>query len=548
MNHLFEILELSASSYSKQRFVQMKKEGQYYGYSFQELYERAKKIGSWLITQGINPGDRVAVLSEGCPEWSIAFFAIQVISATAVPMDVKLKETEWRFILENSGAKAICLSKKFSKVISHLPESVIPIHLEEIEELADSRGQLPALDASFPALIVYTSGTTGNPKGVMISHKNIISDIEMVDERVEGLFANKHFLSILPLNHLLELTGGFLAPLWGGSTITYAESLKGSIVLERMRETKPHIMLVVPAFLTLLRREIERKAAAFSQLSRIAFKSLFAFSGLLDRIGVSSGRVLFKTLHAYFGGNMRYFLCGGAPLDLEAARCFEAIGFIVLEGYGLTETSPIVSVNSPKERKLGSVGRPLKGVSVKIETPNEEGEGEILIKGPNVMLGYFGNKEATDEVLKDGWFYTGDLGRIDSNGYLFITGRKKNLIVTAAGKKISPEEVEDQLLKSPYIKEVCVVGKPVGTNDEDVYALIIPDLDRVSQEGETANMDLLLKSEIKKVCEGLAGYKRVKDFIIWEGEFPKTTTLKLRRNEIRRIFLEQSLTVSRHVG
>lgn len=542
MNHLFEIFQVSASRYGQKQFVQMKDNGKYYGYSFIEVYERSKTVGSWLIAQGINPGDRVAILGEGSPEWSVAFSAIQSISGTAVPMDVKLKENEWRFILENSGAKGIFYSSKFKKTTLQFPDGIIKISLEDIEKLSGDATKLPILHSNNPAVIVYTSGTTGNPKGVMISHKNLISDIEMVYKTVEGLFENKNLLSILPLNHLLELTGGFLAPLWGGSTVTYAESLKSSIILERMQETKPDIMLVVPAFLALLWREIERKLSALPPLLQTFLHIAAIASKILEPIGVPASRIVFGKLHKQFGGNMKYFFCGGAPLDLELAKHYESVGLIVLEGYGLTETSPIITVNSPKHRKLGSVGRPLKGVTVRIEDKDENGNGEILVQGANVMLGYYRNEDATNAVIKDNWFYTGDIGHLDEEGFLFITGRKKNLIVTSSGKKIFPEEVEEYLQRSPYIKEVCVVSKPVE-KDEEVYALIIPDLEHITSDKITGTVNEVIKNEIRKQTEELANYKRVKDFVIWEGEFPKTTTLKLRRSEIHKIFLEQYSTV-----
>ena len=308
-----------------------------------------------------------------------------------------------------------------------------------------------------------------------------------------------------------------------------------------MQETKPHIMLVVPAFLALLWREIERKLSGLPLFLQ-TFLNIAAFaSKILEHIGIPANRIVFGKLHQQFGGNMKYFFCGGAPLDPELARHYESVGLIVLEGYGLTETSPIISVNSPKRRKLGSVGRPLKGVTVRIEDKDENGNGEILVQGPNVMLGYYQNEEATNAVIKDNWFYTGDIGHLDKERFLFITGRKKNLIVTSAGKKIYPEEVEEYLQRSHYIKEVCVVGKPVEKNEE-VYALIIPDLERITSDKITGTVNDLLKNEIRKQCEAIANYKRVKDFVVWEGEFPKTTTLKLRRSEISKIFLEQYST------
>lgn len=550
MKHLWQLLESSASRYPDRTFVQMKREGSYFGYRFKEFHEYAQRLSGFLLEKGLLPGEKIAILSDSSPEWGIIFFGIQGLSATAVPIDVKLKADEWNFILENSGAKGIIFSKKFKSYFNDLSSAIIQLQIEDITRLSQESTSislktiLPSIDNSNPALIIYTSGTTGNPKGVMISHENLLSDIRMVLSGMEDFFKEKRFLSILPLNHLFELTGGLLTPLASGGTVTYVESLKAQVVLERMKETNPHIMLVVPAFLELLWREMERKINALSGLQKHIFNLMTALTKLFHGFGIHTENIFFSTIRNKFGENLQYFICGGAPLNPIVAKHFETFGFIVLEGYGLSETSPIVSVNTPGKRRIGSVGCPIKGVEVRIDSPDENGQGEIVMNGPNVMMGYFNNPSATQEVLKGGWFYSGDIGYIDSDGFLYITGRKKNLIVTAAGKKVFPEEVEECLVNSPYIKEVCVLGKKVS-NDEEVYALIIPDTEYAKEMRVLDHLKDVLKDEIKCQCEKLANYKKVKDFIIWEGDFPKTTTLKLRRKKIQQIFYDKYLTVTK---
>jgi long-chain acyl-CoA synthetase len=355
------------------------------------------------------------------------------------------------------------------------------------------------------------------------------------------------FLSILPVNHLFEITGGFLGPLYYGCTITYCQSLKPTELLKAMQQTGTTVMLVVPLVLKMLHDGIFRRVEGLPPGQRRMFQSLFNFSKRLDRLGVPLGRLVFKSVQRQFGGRLRAFVCGGAPLDPELAYDFSALGLIVLQGYGLTETAPVLTANGLKANRIGSVGKPLPGVEIMIvrETPNAP-DGEIVARGPNVMRGYYKNPEATAEVLRDGWFHTGDLGYFDRDGFLFISGRKKSLIVTGGGKKVQPEEVEELLSRSPFIKEVCVIGRPaigglkVGT--DEVYAIIVPNEDQfkaVNKPFDEVTIRRVLVEELSGLGKELADYKRPVGFEVWKEELPKTATRKIKRLEVRNRVLER---------
>lgn len=370
------------------------------------------------------------------------------------------------------------------------------------------------------AVVLYTSGTTGRSKGAMLSHANIVSNIRgatshfKVDETI-------HTLSFLPINHVFEQVCGVLLPLSLGGKVSFCESLKK--LGENLAEVKPTFFLAVPAVYRMILDRI---------MKNIGAKTL---SQLLFSFPVTRHLVTAK-IKQTFGPGTR-FISGGAALDPAIASGFDRLGLSIYQGYGITETSPIISAECPGNKRLGTVGPLLPEVEVRIDSPDEEMVGEILVKGPNVMLGYYMNPQATAEVLDAGWYRTGDLGRLSSDGFLSICGRVKNLIVTPNGKNVYPEEVENELIKSPYIAEVMVYGHKVGPAAEEVHALIYPDqeaVDDYSRMGgkglmSEADVEALLRKEVLAACDGLADYKRVRKFTIREDEFPKTTTRKIKR-------------------
>ena len=379
---------------------------------------------------------------------------------------------------------------------------------------------LPTHHPKDRAVILYTSGTTGRSKGAMLSHQNIVSNIQAACRRFQ-LDSSIKTLSFLPINHVFEQVCGILLPLSLGGEVDFAESIKK--LGDNLNEIKPTFLLGVPAVYRLLYGRI---------IKNIESKSS---SRLLYKFPLTRKIVTTKVQQAV--GVNTTFVSGGAALDPDIAEGFQNLGLNLLQGYGITETSPVISAESPAKSKPGTVGEVLEDVEVRIDKPNADGEGEILVKGPNVMLGYYNNEKATAEVLSDGWYHTGDLGRIGDDNMLSICGRVKNLIVTPNGKNVYPEEIENQLLKSPYIAEIMVYGHKISATAEEVYAIIFPEeeaLFTLSKEHNDSPMDAaeieaLIRKEVLTYGKDLADYKRVKKFTLREDEFPKTTTRKIKR-------------------
>jgi len=459
-----------------------------------------------------------------------------------VPLDVNLKEGELLNILERSKAVALLADSsqrgRGAALLERLRGEVRLIRFDEIEGAGAPRpDQLPGA-ARRPddlALISFSSGTTGVPKGVMLTHGNIASNAQVaLDSFLCG--PGDVFLSVLPLHHMFESTGGLLIPLATGARVHYLASLNPRVLAEAMQQEEVTICLMVPALARLIHKRILGAALSAGGLRAAIFRLLFSLSRGALRAGLRLGGVLFPQVRRRLGPRLRYFVSGGAALDSEVGRDLLALGIEVIQGYGLTETSPVTHVNRPgRGNRIGTVGPPVPGVEVRIE-PVEgaaEGEGEILIRGPNVMKGYFDNPGLTAEVLRGGWFHTGDIGRADRDGYLTICGRVKNVIVAESGKNIYPEEVEEELAKGSIFKEACVLGKKTRRGGEEVFAVVVLDPEGALPEGEAERRDLA-EAELRRLCAGLADYKKVSGFFLWPGDaLPRTTTLKHKREEIK---------------
>jgi len=549
---IVELLVAINRRYSNLPALRMKQGDKYNSISYRELGRRTSDTAYSLKKLGVEKGDRVAILSESRPEWAIAFFGIVSCAGITVPMDIKLSDTEIEFILNNSGTKCVFVSKKLLPTILRIRPCLQSLQNiisfddtteEGINLLKDFKvpeGEIAHRDIQpdDTALIVYTSGTTGVAKGVELTYKNLLFEVMALDKYIH--FSPKdNFLSILPLNHMLELTGGLIAPLYAGACITYCDSLKPEVIVKLMQETKTTTMLCVPLVLKMFHKGIFKKVDGMRPLKKKMFYWMLGFSKFLLNFNIRIGRLLFSELHRQFGGKLKCFVSGGAPLDPHVEEDFHALGFNILQGYGLTETSPVVTVNTFSERKYTSVGIPLKGVEIKIaKNKDDDNEGEILVKGPNVMRGYYKKPKDTEEVFKDGWFYTGDIGYIDDDGFLYITGRVKNMIVLGGGKKVHPEEIEEVMSKSSLIKEICVVGKKatrgLKAGTEEVFAVIVPDEDAFAEE-EKQNKEMIrnkITVEINRLSEHLASYKRISDFMLYFDELPKTSTRKVKRKEV----------------
>lgn len=549
---LIELLVAINRRFSNNTALQIKEGDSFRSISYIELGRRTSDTAYNLKKSGVERGDRVAILSESRPEWAIAFFGIISCAGIVVPMDIKLSDAEIEFILNDSGAKCIFVSKKSLETILRVKPKLNQLHNIICLDGVSCEGVMLLKDFKVPenevahrdiqpddtALIVYTSGTTGVAKGVEITYKNLLFEVMSLHNYIH-FSPEDRFLSILPLNHLLELTGGLIAPLYAGACITYCDSLKPPVLMKLMQETKTTSMICVPLVLKMFHSGIMKKVEDMKPSRKRMFYRMLGMSKFLLNFNIRFGRILFKPLHKQFGGNLKCFVSGGAPLDPHVEEDFHALGFNVLQGYGLTETSPVLTVNTFTERKYTSVGIPLKGVEIKIvKNQPSDREGEIVVRGPNVMRGYYKNKEKTDEVIKDGWFYTGDIGYIDDDNFLYITGRIKNMIVLGAGKKVFPEEIEEVMSKSELVKEMCVVGlkatSGLKAGTEEVFAVIVPNSDKFNEE-EKQNKEIIknkISAEINRLSENLAEYKKISEFMLYFDELPKTSTKKVKRKEV----------------
>ncbi len=519
--------------------------------TYQKLGEKVLDLAKGLVKLGVQKGQKVGILSENRPEWGIAYLAILQAGGVVVPIDSLLKPAEIINIINQSGIQIIFIS---SKHLPKLKEVLGPGHplkaiilIDEKEVLKNSlkfsdlvvKGK--ELNTTFPTLrntdlaeIIFTSGTTGNSKGVMLSHKNILSDIWGIKE-VLKLYPSDNFLSVLPLNHVFESTCGFLTPLFSGAQISYARSLKSKELLEDVKSNQITLILGVPLLYEKMFLGIKNTVSKKGWLTKFYFNiSFYLTKSLKKLLGLSLGRFLFKSLRQKAGlSSIRLLVCGGAPLPPYIAEGFDLLGMTFLQGYGLTETSPVLTLNPSDTPKYASVGKSIIGAELKIDHPDEKGIGEILARGEMIMSGYYQNPQATSQVLQEGWFYTGDSGWMDREGYLYICGRIKNVIVTAAGKNVYPEEIENELLKSPFIAEVLISGKKIE-NREEIYALVVPNYKYIQEKLENPStenhyLEKIIREEIHRCCSNLAEYKRVKGFEIREQEFEKTPTKKIKR-------------------
>jgi len=546
-----KMLKRSAGIYSNSVALSAWKDGKFYSFNYAELESKVNLFGKGLNSLGINKGDKVGLLSENRPEWGIAYLGILSSGGIVVPLDPLLKCSELGVLIKDSGMKGLITSGKFIAEIfqttKKIPDFEFLICIDEKKEKGifsfsevsgkgnENKSELPEVLPDDVAVIIYTSGTTGKSKGVMLTHKNILSDVWGTKEALE-LFPEDNFLSVLPLHHTLECTAGLLIPLSGGSRVTYARSMKSKEILEDIKNAGVTLLIGVPLLyeklFTGLRKNIQKK----SFLTRTSFKLCFNFVKIFKKLtGINLGRFIFKNLREKAGLScIRMLISGAAPLPAMIPECFDLLGIKFLQGYGLTETSPVLTLNPYNKPRYSSVGKSIPGAELKILEPNKDGVGEILAKGDMVMKGYYNNPQETDKILKDGWLHTGDLGWKDKDGYFYIAGRKKNVIVSSAGKNIYPEEIENQLLQSPCILETLVLGRKVSKGVEEVEAIIVPNYEYIQQISKDQTRDeekirLLIKDEIAKCCEGIADYKRVKHFQIRKEEFEKTSTRKIKR-------------------
>ena len=521
--------------------LQMWRDGRYFQLTYGELGRQVAALAGGLREIGVRTGDRVGVIGENRPEWPVADFAAQACGGIALPLDSLLKPPEIAGILADAGAKMVIASPKFLASVRTAPGVERAISMEGWDGVLGMGTPVSEPDEAAPddvAAIIYTSGTTGRPKGVMLSHRNILTNARGA-QRVIRLRSEDIFLSVLPLHHTFECTGGLICPVDAGATVTYARSMKSRDLLDDMRGTKATVMLGVPLLYEKLLAGILRGVSQKPLLVRGLFRGMMGFvKGARAGLGARAGRTVFRGLREKAGlGSLRLLISGGAPLPESIPQGFEDLGIAFVQGYGLTETSPVLTVNPAERPRHNSVGVPVPGVEVRIDGANPEGIGEIVARGDIIMRGYYNQPEMTGAVIREGWFHTGDLGRFDAEGYLHICGRSKNVIVTRGGKNVYPEEIETALNASPLVAESLVYGvaAPDG-GGEEIAAIVVPEGERFEQMGTERGAafsweetEAAVRDAVKRINAGMADYKRIREVKVRAEELPKTSTRKVQR-------------------
>lgn len=523
--------------------MRIKRDGTWREWTHRDLWNQARSAAARLHELGVSRGDRVALFADNSPEWVLAYFGIYLSGATVVPLDALFTDREVRTILGFAGCRAIIRSPAKSEIVEAVRTEA---GIRDVIDLDDPKlfaGQpLETAETRGPdelMSVIFTSGTTGDPKGVCLTAGNFLSNVKSL-LALDLVTEKDNFLSVLPLHHCYAFTVTALLPLSAGATTTFCASLRGPHIIETMRETGVTAFPCVPRILEGFDRAISDQTRRMGPWKRHAFRAIMRFSRKMRRMtGVSPGKLLFRSVHHAFGPKFRFFVSGGAKLDHDVCARLLDLGVNVIEGYGLTETAPVATLNPLRKPRPGSVGRPIPGEEVKIDAPGPDAVGEVLIRGPNVMQGYDRRPAETAAVLRDGWLRTGDLGYLDKDGYLHIAGRLKEVIVMASGKNVYPEDVERAYLQSPLVREICVmpVGSPNG-RVERLRAVVLPNFDELNRR-KASNIRDEVRRSITMLAQGLPSYMHITDLKLVTTEMPKTRLGKLRRAEIQRMAFEE---------
>lgn len=574
--NIWDYFSAQSEEYANETALTYKAGKQWYSLSYSQYYKKVLLLAAGISEIGIKPGEKVAIYAPNCPEWKYAYLACMANAATVIPIDNKMSIAEFGHIMNSSRAAFLIISqndlsdqlievlhriKYIDKtiVIGDNRELVKEFDLEEskagktkkknfflsrlkkkqerslqfffindlyyINEKEEYQPPAQTHDNEI-ASIIYTSGTMGIPKGVMLTHKNFLVNMQQIQEFLSAhleLTCKDRMLLVLPLNHSYAFTANFLLPLLRGMEVIFVESL--TRVTQNALEKRPTILIAVPLLLEKMYGRIHDQIQ-----SSLIKKVLFRFSWFKRIVG--------KKFNEKLGGSLRFIISGGAPLDPNICRNFWEMGLPVLQGYGMTEASPVISVNPPSHPKYSSVGIPLPGIEVKTVQENEEGIGELIVKGRNVMNGYYEMPDETSKVLRDKWLYTGDQGYVDEDNYIFIKGRKKNIIINREGKNIYPEEIEIVLNDSPFIQESLVLGyREQETPGEKVGVIIVPDLEYFEEWGSKHSLTLTdeviekkVQEEVEKLSQVMASYNRPRKIKIRTEPFDKTPTQKIKRS------------------
>ncbi|MBZ0180883.1 MAG: AMP-binding protein [Melioribacteraceae bacterium] len=519
--------------------------------TYEELLNNIKRFGNSLKKLGINERTHIAIIGENRVQWSISFLTTMCFNYVAVPIDKNLNQNEIFNIIHESDAEVIIFSESYKELFETTHISLKRLkHFICMDEVSTDSNflemkklikeselivnkELPKINPEDLAEIIFTSGSLGRAKGVMLSQKNLAANLHDMLSMLM-MYPEDRFLSVLPIHHTYECTCGMMCPLFAGSSIHYARSLK--TVVDDIQKVKATILLGVPLLYDKMFKRIS-KAISDDKVKSKVVPVLVKATNFIQSVGIKDiKKKLFAEIHNKFGGHIRVFIAGGAAPDPLVAKGLREFGFSFLQGYGLTETSPILALNQLDNFKDDAAGIPLPSVELKIVNKDQDGIGEVYAKGDNVMLGYYKNDSITKEAFEDGWFKTGDLGYFDKDGFLHISGRKKNVIISKSGKNVFPEEIEDILNRSPFVLESLVYGEHDDKQGETIAVQIVVDAEAFIQISESQNIaidDSLIKKTIANVIDEtnkqLTSYKRIQKFYIRENEFEKTTTQKIKR-------------------
>lgn len=550
-----EIFEESINKYSDKEFILEKfnPKGEFENISYKQFGEDVIALGTALTNKYNLSGEKIVIIGENTYYWYVSYMTALCGAGIAVPVDKELPPNELENVINRSEATVVIYSTKkkdiIKKVENNLPGVKYFVQMNSDEKLfgreigintiiTEGKKLVNSGDDSFMKIkidpeefkvLIFTSGTTSAAKGVMICNRNLAENINAISAYVK-LAPKDRFFSVLPLHHTYESTIGFLLPMAVGASIAVCQGLK--YIVPNLKETKPTALLAVPLLIENLYKKINQSIEKGGKAGLV--NSMMHVTNALKTVGIDIKKKVFSEIYENLGGNLKYVVSAAAPIDAKVGKWLQDIGIIFLQGYGLTETAPIAALTPEYDTRVGSAGKAVICDEIKIHAPNEKGEGEVWIKGKTVMLGYYENEEATKEVMHDGWFNAGDIGYIE-DGFLYITGRSKNVIVTQNGKNIYPEEIELLLGKVDEIKECMVYGKQMNPEDKEltISVKVIPNYEKIEEKyGKDLTEDQIhdiIWEEIKKVNRKLTSYKAIKNLEIKKDEFEKTTTMKIKR-------------------
>jgi long-chain acyl-CoA synthetase len=550
--------------------LEIQRHDQVESYTYAETRRMAESVGRWLTEKKLAAGARVAIFADNHPRWVATYLGAIAGGYTAVPLDTAFHADQVNKLLKDSGASLLVTDAKHlaiaQQAVGGMAAELVLTDPGNLKTpgakagdgekdvgtprwVADLDGMLAAGPGNFRAVeapadnvaaLLYTSGTTADPKGVQLTHANLLGEVNAVFGLLQ-IGSTDAVLGILPMFHVLAQMANLLLPLVKGARVVYLETLNTSELLRALQDRQITAFAVVPQFFYLIHERIFKEVGKRGKVAASLLRTLMRVNRFLRKFGLNVGKIFFGKIHATLGARMRYLVTGGSRFDPVVARDFHDFGIDLLNAYGLTETSACAFLNPPGHVVIGSVGPPLPTIEGKIVDPQPQEEGgppvgEIILRGPIVMKGYWNRPDATAAVLKDGWLYTGDLGYFDARGNLFITGRRKEVIVLANGKNIYPEEIEALYLKSPFIKELCVMGleaKPGDPSSERLYAVVVPNFDAL-KEKKIVNAKEVIRFDIEGLSQQIASTKRIGNYEIWQQDLPRTTTRKIKRFEIEK--------------